>query len=75
MRCSPTQLAVLAFANGFTLWHCRAHSVADAGEPGFFDTVGMLLGSGDLILISAPDGGRAMWATIDDGRIRVMPLG
>ena len=75
MRCSPGQLAVLAFANGFTLWHCKALSVADTGMPGYFDGVGDLLGTGDLLLVSAPDGGRAMWVQVEDGRIQVTALG
>jgi hypothetical protein len=53
-------LCVLAYANGFTLWHYNAGKDAlDAvtGQ-GFFSDAADMLASGDMIMISAHDGGR-----------------
>ena len=53
-------LSVLAYANGFTLWHYK--SGADAlermtGQDYFEDAVDMLSG-GDIMMLSAADGAR-----------------
>ena len=49
-------LSVLAYANGFTLWHYKAEAKADAGVPGFLDPAADMLSAGDLLMVSAPDG-------------------
>jgi hypothetical protein len=51
-------LSVLAYANGFTLWHYKAgqNSLEHLAEPGFFsDAVGMLA-AGDIVMVSAAEG-------------------
>lgn len=53
-------LSVLAYANGFTLWHYKAgqddlDAVADAG---FFDDAADMLAAGDIVMISAVNGAR-----------------
>lgn len=75
MACTAANLSILAFANGFTLWHCKASSVSASAETGFFDGVAGLLTTGDLVLVSAPDGARALWATCNAGQVQVAPLG
>lgn len=55
-------LSVLAYANGFTLWHYKAgqdgiDTVADAG---FFDDAADMLAAGDIMMISAADGARIL---------------
>lgn len=52
-------LSVLAYAQGFTLWHYRANglTLAQATAPGFFSTAADMIAAGDMILISSPDGG------------------
>ena len=75
MGCASSQLSVLAYANGFTLWHCKAGSVADASAPGYFNGAADLLASGDLILVSAPDGARALWSSLLGGAVVVAPMG
>jgi hypothetical protein len=74
MECAPTNLSILAFANGFTLWCCKAQSVLEAAVPGFFDGVSDLLATGDLVLVSAPDGARALWTACEAGHVQVAPL-
>lgn len=51
-------LSVLAYANGFTLWHYKAAADGLLGvkEPGYFADAADLLSGGDMILVSAPDG-------------------
>lgn len=53
-------LCVLAYANGFTLWHYKAGSdeLDDVGGQGFFADAADMLSPGDMIMISARDGGR-----------------
>ena len=43
------QLSVLAYANGFTLWHYRT-SADDLLTPGYFDSAQELLREGDQII-------------------------
>jgi hypothetical protein len=53
-------LSVLAYANGFTLWHYRANNeqLADIGTSDFFADAGDMLASGDIMMVSAADGAR-----------------
>ncbi len=68
-------LSVLAYAQGFTLWHYRAESrIADACAADFFDEASDLLAQGDMMLVSAPDGGRVLFANPADGRVRMQAL-
>lgn len=43
------ELSVLAYANGFTLWHYRT-SADDLLSPGYFDSAQELLREGDQII-------------------------
>lgn len=62
-------LSVLAYANGFTLWHYRAGKarLSDTIVPDFFADAADLLSAGDMMLISAADtcGIRYVAATSD----------
>jgi hypothetical protein len=53
-------LSVLAYANGFTLWHYRASEDAPAmlDAPGYFDEAGDLLAAGDIVMVSSEQGAR-----------------
>jgi hypothetical protein len=53
-------LCVLAYANGFTLWHYKAGAdpLDDVSGQGFFADAADMLTAGDMIMISAQDGGR-----------------
>ena len=54
-------LSVLAYAQGFTLWHYRAPTapLARATAAGFFSPAADMLAAGDMMLVSASDGGRS----------------
>ena len=58
MAFSPCNLSVLAYANGFTLWHYNAgaESSAVAGD-GFFDGARDLVSAGDIVMVSGDSGG------------------
>lgn len=69
MSFAVRNLSVLAYANGFTLWHYRAPDapLAQAGAPDFFTPAKDLLGCGDIVMISARDGARVL-AVADGAR-------
>ena len=55
-------LSVLAYANGFTLWHYKAgrDALNQVEKSGFFADAGDMLAEGDMMMVSAPDGGRIL---------------
>ena len=68
-------LSVLAYANGFTLWHynASADTGAEVGERGFFDQGADMLADGDMVLVSASDGGRMLHVRSDAVGLVVEP--
>jgi hypothetical protein len=58
----------VAYANGFTLWHYKAtrNSLAEVTAPGFFDPMAELISAGDVVMISAADGGRVAFIQSDE---------
>jgi hypothetical protein len=69
-------LSVLAYANGFTLWHCKTtDALADAAAPAYFDVAADMLAGGDLMMISAADGARiVVVAPPSGGHVSLAPL-
>ena len=78
MAFSIRSLSVLAYANGFTLWHYNAGQdrVDRVLEIGFFDEGADMLASGDIVMASGGDGARVLCVGLDarDNPILV-PLG
>jgi hypothetical protein len=68
MAFSLRNLSVLAYANGFTLWHYKsgADALAQAAADGYFADAADLLSPGDMLMLSAAEGGRI--ATIEPPR-------
>jgi hypothetical protein len=64
MEFTLRNLSVLAYAQGFTLWHYKAPGakLSALGARGFFDLASDMLASGDMVLMSAEDGGRLAFA-------------
>ena len=58
MAFSPCNLSILAYANGFTLWHysAGAESSAVSGNE-FFDDARDLVSAGDIVMVSGETGG------------------
>jgi hypothetical protein len=49
-------LSVIAYANGFTLWHYAANeTLAAIAETGYFNCVRTLMNIGDIVIINASD--------------------
>ncbi len=53
-------LSVLAYANGFTLWHYKsgADPIVQASARGYFADAADLLAPGDMVMLTAADGGK-----------------
>lgn len=61
MAFDAAELSVLAYANGFTLWHYRTADPAEsvlADGLGYFAAANELLRAGDRIMVNLPEGGR-----------------
>jgi hypothetical protein len=69
-------LSVLAYAQGFTLWHYKGGTatLAQAGAHGFFDDASDMLASGDMMMVSAADGGRILFVAATSGGVATAPL-
>lgn len=68
-------LSVLSYAQGFTLWHYKARGpLQDTSVEGFFDAVADTLPIGDMILISASDGGRVVFVQAIKPHVVVVSL-
>ena len=49
-------LSVIAYANGFTLWHYAEDvAIATISASGYFNNVGTLMNKGDIIIINGSD--------------------
>lgn len=61
-------LSVLAYANGFTLWHYKAgkERLDAVTAANFFGDGADMLAVGDLIMVSAADGARIICVTMAD---------
>jgi hypothetical protein len=62
MTFAVRNLSVLAYAQGFTLWHYKlaAGAVDDASSKGFFDAAADMMAPGDMVLVSGPSGARIL---------------
>lgn len=82
------ELSVLAYANGFTLWHYRTEDALeiltrgpDAAGRGYFDAAREMLRSGDQIIVNLVEGRRiavanlAVTAVDRAGSVEVAPIG
>jgi len=70
-------LSVLAYASGFTLWHYKASTddQGHVGQPGYFDDAGDMLAGGDMMMVSASNGGQMLCVVADGKSVRAVPMG
>jgi hypothetical protein len=70
-------LSVLAYAQGFTLWHYKARPgvLRQAGVRGFFDDAADMLTTGDIVMVSSPEGARIMVVAGTEGGVLTAELG
>ena len=76
MSFAARNLSVLAYADGFTLWHYKAgqDDRRIVEHPGFFAEAADMMSAGDIVMVSAADGGRLMCLVQDRGGIRATHL-
>jgi len=75
MPFSIRNLSVLAYANGFTLWHYKLGvGNCDAVDPGFFDDASDMLISGDMLMVSSATGGRMLCIQNDKSHVMTASL-
>lgn len=80
MAYASKDLGVLAYANGFTLWHYTTHDLAaDVDTIGYFNGAADLLRVGDMVLANcavggAPSGGVLIVASNAAGVVDVANL-
>lgn len=80
MAYKSSGLSVLAYANGFTLWHYGTRDTAtEAGAPNYFNAAADMLRAGDMILANvdtggAPGAGLFVVRSVAGGVVGVSPL-
>jgi hypothetical protein len=77
MAFSIRNLSVLAYANGFTLWHYKAGTdrLQTVVARDYFADAADMLTQGDLLMITAADGARVVtMAPLEDGLTVTAPL-
>lgn len=77
MRVRDNDLSVLAYANGFTLWHYRTSFGEEPACPGFFAPAARLFNVGDLIVIGPAEGnpgGVYQVGSTDSAEVAIRPL-
>lgn len=68
-------LSVIAYANGFTLWHYAAgETMATIATSGYFNNVKTLMNPGDIVIINASDTTSIKKITIASGAVSVAAL-
>jgi hypothetical protein len=76
MNFAIRNLSVLAYAQGFTLWHYRAGAVSldRVAEKGFFDDAADMFAAGDMVMVSAAEAGRVLFVSRTDSGVATVPL-
>lgn len=80
MSYDSQNLSVLAYANGFTLWHYVTNDAADdVDDAGYFDEAAGMLRKGDMIMANvgsdgAPSAGLFVVTANTDGEVDVTNL-
>lgn len=75
MAFTARNLSILAYANGFTLWHYKsdADPADDIRREGYFAAA--QLAAGDMMLLSGAWGGRLMCVTGTGDDVVLAPMG
>ncbi len=76
MAFSLRNLSVLAYANGFTLWHYKADPAdhPNMGAPDFFADAGDMLAGGDMMMVTSREGAKMLCVLADSTGLRTAPL-
>lgn len=70
-------LSVLAYAQGFTLWHYKAGAapLATLDVTGFFDDAADMFAPGDMVMLSGSGGGQMRVVAQAAPQVRLVALG
>ncbi len=69
-------LSVIAYANGFTLWHYAANeTMTTITTAGYFNDVKTLMNAGDMVIINASDKTSLKVIGVTSGNITAGSLG
>lgn len=76
MEFAIRNLSVLAYAQGFTLWHYRAGTAPldRVAVRGFFNDAADMFAAGDMVLVSAAEGGRVLFVSATEGGVATAPM-
>jgi hypothetical protein len=75
MSFSLRNLSVLAYANGFTLWHYKAPQDTMPDTEGYFSDAADLMAAGDMVMLTTPTTGRIATITGAGSRLSLVPVG
>ena len=69
-------LSVLAYAQGFTLWHYKAGMIPlpRVRQAGFFDEAAAMVATGDMVMVSSPAGACIMVIVATAERVQTAAL-
>lgn len=69
-------LSVLAYANGFTLWHYKSgeDALSQATREGYFADAADLMAQGDMVMLTSAEGGKIATIAGEGRRIALAPL-
>lgn len=68
-------LSVIAYANGFTLWHYKEDAtLATITASGYFSSLKNLMNTGDIILINGSNGSAIKVITVTESGVTVDAL-
>ena len=68
-------LSVIAYANGFTLWHYKENTtLATITASGYFSSLKNLMNTGDIILINGSNGSTIKVISVAEGVVTVGAL-
>lgn len=69
-------LSVIAYANGFTLWHYAENvTLATIAASGYFNAVNTLMNTGDIVIINASDKTSIKTISVASGTVTTAALG
>lgn len=68
-------LSVIAYANGFTLWHYKENAtLATITASGYFSSLKNLMNTGDIIIINGSNGSAIKVIAVAEGVVTVGAL-
>lgn len=69
-------MSVIAYANGFTLWHYSSNeeTLEEIEQDNYFNTAYMLMNSGDIIIITGKSGTGFRQVELNENKVNLKKL-